>query len=330
MGAASASFAGQGFDDRYTLQEELGAGTFGQVRAAISIKGTAASTQKAVKIIDVNGGRGSQGTDMQVLRAAQQEAKLWRKIGKHPHCIELLRTFSEGGVFLMVAEKADACLMERVRDVRDLPEEGLLRIAREMLSGVARCHKCRVVHRDIKMENFLICGAAETVKLCDFGLSARMPRRGGLLYGSHGTAPYMSVEMIQNRGHDTSTDMWSLGVNWYVILYSEFPYRPMTHSSAAMKHAVVLGFPLPSFQGRGSAGRRELWRPQRLVSLTKRMLERSPASRCSAADALSTLSPGASSSGFFSRSSSSLPSWSTRVGSSSDSLGASGGRAVTV
>lgn len=320
MGAAVASSAGQGFEDRYKLQEELGTGSFGQVRAAVSIKGTASSTQKAVKIIDLTGGRESRCTDMQVLRAAQQEAKLWRKIGKHPHCIELLRTFSEGGAFMMVAERADASVMERVREVRDLPEEGVLRIAREMLSGVAHCHRRRIVHRDIKLENFLICGAAGTVKLCDFGLSARMPRGGGLLYGTHGTAPYMSVEMILNKGHDTSTDMWSLGVNWYVILYGDFPYRPTTASSAAMKQAVVTGLPVPSFQARGAAARREVWRPQRLVSLTKRMMERNPSCRCSAADALSTLSPGAPSSRFFSRSSSSLSSWSTRAGSSSDSL----------
>jgi serine/threonine protein kinase len=323
-----ASSAGQGFDDRYKLQEELGTGSFGQVRAAVSIRETAASTQKAVKIIDLSHGRGC--ADTQMLRAAKQEAKLWGKIGKHPNCIELLRTFVEGGVFMMVAEKADACVMERMREVRHLPEEGLLRIAREMLSGVAHCHKRRIVHRDIKLENFLICGAAGTVKLCDFGLSARMPRGGGLLYGTHGTAPYMSVEMILNKGHDTSTDVWSLGVSWYVVLYGDFPYRPKVPSSAAMKQAVVSGFPLPSFEGRGSASRRGPWRPQRLVSLTKRMMERGPASRCSAADALSALSPGAPNSGFFTRSSSSLSSWSTRAGSSSDSLGSSGGLAAAV
>ncbi|CAK0889105.1 unnamed protein product [Prorocentrum cordatum] len=297
MGASS---AGQGFEDRYELQEELGAGSFGQVRAAISIKRSPASTQKAVKFPSTQHRRDSWGVDEEVLRAAKQEAKLWRKIGKHPHCIELLRTFSEGGVFMMVAEKADASLTERLREVRNLPQEGLLRIARDMISGVAHCHKRRVVHRDIKLDNFLICGAAGAVKLCDFGLSARMPRGGGLLYGTHGTAPYMSVEMILNRGHDTSADMWSFGVNLYVLLYGEFPYKPKTPSSAAMKQAVVTGVPLPTFRDRGGADRRELQRPQQLVSLTKRMLERHPSCRCSAADALSTLSPAAPSVGLFS------------------------------
>lgn len=50
---------------------------------------------------------------------------------------------------------------------------------RGMLAGIGACHSAGVAHRDIKADNFLVaasspCMADFTIKLCDFGLAARV------------------------------------------------------------------------------------------------------------------------------------------------------------
>jgi serine/threonine protein kinase len=45
-------------------------------------------------------------------------------------------------------------------------------LMRTVLATIAHCHKRGVIHRDLKLENFLYGGPdGKLLKLCDFGLS---------------------------------------------------------------------------------------------------------------------------------------------------------------
>eukprot|EP00971_Amphidinium_carterae_P297291 5906065-Amphidinium_carterae.1 len=43
-------------------------------------------------------------------------------------------------------------------------------------------------------------------------------------------SPYMSPEMISEKGFEYKTDMWSLGVCVYVLFYGQNPYKPRTNT----------------------------------------------------------------------------------------------------
>merc|ERR1712032_479050 len=151
-------------------------------------------------------------------------------------------------------------------------------------------HEVSIVHRDVKPENFLLGGEhRSTVKLIDFGLSARKPREGGLT-GHYGTAPYMSPEMVSDKPYAEATDIWSLGATVYVCLYGDLPYLPPEHltkdgrvDSKVIRHAIMVGEPEPAF---APTSEECLVPSLSATSFARALLERVPESRCTAYQAL--------------------------------------------
>lgn len=71
---------------------------------------------------------------------------------------------------MLVMEYADSgeLLTFTAKKVR-LTEPEACRIFSQILSGVEYCHRKKIVHRDLKLENILLNG--DTIKIADFGLS---------------------------------------------------------------------------------------------------------------------------------------------------------------
>jgi len=144
----------------------------------------------------------------------------------------------------------------------------------------------------IKPDNFLCFGENMTVKLCDFGLAKIMTSANcSSLSGVFGTAPYMSPEMIGNRGYGAATDLWSVGVFVYVMIFGHFPYEPQKHNHNAMKKAILSGVPAPSYK-MAKALKKKAQTPdvsKDAISFMRELLERNPVSRPSAKQALHML-----------------------------------------
>jgi aurora kinase, other len=87
--------------------------------------------------------------------------------------------------------------------------------------------------RDIKPENLLIGDNGE-LRIGDFGWAVvgDENRRTTLC----GTADYLAPEMVARTGHDTSADIWCLGILCFELLYGTPPFE--TDSLPDTFHAI--------------------------------------------------------------------------------------------
>jgi serine/threonine protein kinase len=224
---------------KYRLGGILGEGSFGQVRLAKS-KSTGADF--AVKILEF----GAAVSEDELLEV-EAEAEAMRLLADNPHCVRLIETFSSPNRYYLIMEKCQGILMTCLSRRKQSSEDYMACVFREMLLGILHVHESNLVHCDIKPNNFLLGGPdGQTVKLADFGMTCKMPEKGYLT--SHcGTAPYMSPEIVARKLYDFRTDVWSMGVTVYVLLYGDFPYVPKVFTPKAMKQLILIGNPAPDF-----------------------------------------------------------------------------------
>jgi len=169
-----------------------------------------------------------------------------------------------------------------VRDVPDLNEHSFSKLAFQMVSALKHLHASRVVHRDVKPDNFLVGGkAGDTVKLCDFGLAAFLPFHGKLT-GLVGTAPFMCPEMIIDDWCDEKADIWSLGVTVYAFFFGNFPYVSKDGTKEGMTKAIVKGR-TPKFE---SCGQRKISYSSSAIAFVTALLQRDAGERPSAEEVL--------------------------------------------
>lgn len=71
-------------------------------------------------------------------------------------------------------------------------------------------HRKNIVYRDLKPENMLL-DRNGWPKLVDFGFAKKL-KNGGRTWTFCGTAEYVAPEIVLNKGHDLSVDIWALGI----------------------------------------------------------------------------------------------------------------------
>lgn len=182
-------------------------------------------------------------------------------VEEHEHCPFLVMEYVDGG-----------SLREHIRKNGTLEPLEVVRLSREIASGLAAAHAQGVIHRDIKPGNIMLEDGAVRVKIGDFGL-ARVAVDNVELTSRElavGTPTYMSPEQVKGKKVDLRSDLFSLGCVMYAMIAGQSPFRGQHALEVAHKVAEVTPQPLEkTIEGT----------PTMLSDMVAKLLEKEPDDR---------------------------------------------------
>ena len=251
---------------RYEFLETLGTGATSRVdKARDTLIG------RVVALKTFLHGFGSGDVQKQFLREAQIIGRL-----AHPFIVGLYDVGTNAeGVPYFVMEYVDGRTLEKVLDDGPLPLEKAALWATDLAAAIARAHRAKVIHGDIKPANILITREGQ-VKLGDFGIArfATQVSNSGVLMG---TPAYLSPEQIQGNAQDTRSDLFSLGIILYQMTTGVQPFIGSS-VSAVCAQIVAITPPPPSHHNSSL--------PAAFDRIVMRCLAKDPADRYATAEAL--------------------------------------------
>lgn len=229
-----------GEDKTYMFKrlEELGHGGFATVYRVIE---SSTNQEYALKVVSKE--RVSKPKSLEKMKS---EISIQSSL-HHPNIVQSFLSFEDSLNYYIIIEY---CPGHSIRDIikkqRRINEDEVSKMLKDVIEGVSYLHDNRVIHRDIKLENFLI-GADGKVKIADFGLSAKLDYDDQKKFTVCGTPNYISPELLTSakEGHSYEVDIWAIGVCAYAMLYGKPPFET-AKTKLTYEHIKQCSYSFPS------------------------------------------------------------------------------------
>ena len=196
----------------------LGSGISGLVRL-VSHKAT--GVKYAVKCLDLGLVETEEG-----LQQLREEIHIMCQLD-HPNIVRLEEVYESHSQIYLVQELClGGDLFDRLNEQSDdhYTEVQCARLVKQMLSSVRYIHSKGIIHRDLKLENFLFCSNSpdSELKMIDFGLSKHF-KFGEVQHEAVGT-PYTVAPEVIKGSYDERCDVWAIGVITFLLLSGDPPF----------------------------------------------------------------------------------------------------------
>jgi calcium-dependent protein kinase len=203
---AKASILGSGYNGDVYLATKMGGGT------PLTPK-----TKFAIKEFKLRGIAENKRLEL------EQECEVYLGMD-HPHVARLVDVYEEQDRLTLVMECMEGGeLFDRVIERKKFSEKDALAAAYQMTLAINYLHSHGVVHRDIKLENWLYDQkGSDHLKLIDFGFS-KVWEPNIKMKMSCGTLSYVAPEVLA-KSYTQACDMWSLGVVLFILLGGYMPF----------------------------------------------------------------------------------------------------------
>ncbi len=247
--------------DRYRVLGLLGSGGMADV---YEVEHTDTGRRLALKVL-----KAEHATDDQVNDRFRQEAMLISLIA-HRNVVAILDFgVLSGFAHFMVMEKLTGRTLGQMVAQKSISPHDAFSFLLQACEGMAAAHERGVIHRDLKPDNLFLHQPESTgepvLKILDLGIgkliaNAVIPTAGTLKKGLtmagsvFGTPAYMSPEQCQGREMTAQSDIYSLGIVLYELLFARVPFDDESYFRVFMQHiydtppwdqarAVELGLP---------------------------------------------------------------------------------------
>ena len=196
----------------------LGSGISGLVRKVTHKK---TGVEYAVKVLDL----GLVGTEEGLVQL-RDEIFIMCQLD-HPNIVRLEEVYeSHSEIYLVQELCVGGELFDRLDEQPDYhyTEAECARLIKQMLSSVRYLHSKGIIHRDLKLENFLFSSSSQDseLKMIDFGLSKHF-RYGETLHEAVGTPYTVAPEVIKGT-YDERCDIWAIGVIAFLLFSGDPPF----------------------------------------------------------------------------------------------------------
>src|ERR1051325_9603667 len=236
--SATDPFLGRTLDEKYLVEEHLGAGGMGAVYRArhLSMDRPVAIKFLQQRLVEDEAARSR----------FQTEARAAVKL-RHPNAVTVtdFGQTSEGWVYIVMELLEGRTLREILSREAPLETARATSIMLQASDAVGAAHQAGIIHRDLKPSNILITQSADqpaVVKVLDFGIAkffAGNDDDANDLDQTNtviGTPRYMSPEQHSGNELTPATDVYSLGVILYEMLTGMVPFSGSTPAEIAQKH----------------------------------------------------------------------------------------------
>jgi calcium-dependent protein kinase len=145
----------------------------------------------------------------------------------HPNIVRLEEVYeSHSEIYLVQELCVGGELFDRLDEQPDYhyTEAECARLVKQMLCAVRYLHSKGIIHRDMKLENFLFSSSApdSELKMIDFGLSKHF-KFGEIQHEAVGT-PYTVAPEVIRGSYDERCDIWAVGVIAFLLLSGDPPF----------------------------------------------------------------------------------------------------------
>ena len=237
----------------YVVEKFLGAGAMGEVYAGVQ---PVIGKKVAIKVLKREVAATADGAER-----FKREARAVNQID-HPNVIDVFSfgRLADGRLYL-VMDLVDGRSLRKAITAGPLPLPVALDVLAQIADALDAAHAKGVVHRDLKPDNVMLSGGADSsvqkVFVLDFGLAKLLTPEGAdpktsMLTGQGvwlGTPGYMAPEQWSADGAGPASDRYALGVMAFELLAGALPFEAKSLPQMMEQHFRAK---VPALSARGA------------------------------------------------------------------------------
>lgn len=157
----------------------------------------------------------------------------------HENVVKTFGIYGDDRNVFLVMERCTGGTLEARARLGSMPALAATQAIQEVLSAVSHLHSLRIVHRDIKMGNFVYSTSAATrrLKCIDLGAASILPLGDATAklhkWPRQATVGYVAPEVLRRLPYDESADMFSVGALFHTLLSGRPPQMQKGYLSGA-------------------------------------------------------------------------------------------------